>query len=250
MKRLALFGALATLAMLIASPAYANPVKLYFSTTDLNLIPITDTIEEGYAEWDVTVRYNEDLPRGRRLNSRVFVALFDDFEFGMQWGLNRNGGPVAFGAKYKILDEYESDSWPVSLAIGFDGAVGNYQRLNSDPTYYLVLGKHDVRFITWTDWYVGVANNPTNFDDEDNSLFAGVKAWINDNGCTLDLDYYGYNDNSDFVAAGGIHHNLVNHINVSGWLEYDSVSEDTVFVAQIETTADLRDLTAEVSDPE
>lgn len=249
MKRLALFGALATLAMLIASPAYASGVRQGFSTTSLNLIPITDTIEEGNAEWDVTVRYNEDLPRGRRLNSRVFVALFDDFEFGMQWGLNRDGGPVAFGAKYKLLDEYESDSWPVSLAIGFDGAVGNYQRLNSDPTLYLVLGKHDVRFITWTDWYVGVAHNPTNFDDEDNSLFGGVKAWINDD-WAFNLDYYGIDSNSDFIASGGLHHDLANHIVVAGWLEYDSVSEDTVFVAQIETTADLRDLTAEVSDPE
>jgi hypothetical protein len=248
-KRLALFGTLAALVMLIASPAYATGVRSGFSTTDLNLIPITDTNEEGVAEWDVTVRYNESLPRGRRLNSRVFVALFDDFEFGMQWGLNRTGGPVAFGAKWKILDEYENNGFPVSAAVGFDGATGNYQRTGADPTYYIVLGKHDVRFITWTDWYIGVANNPTNFDNEDNSLFGGVKAWINDD-WQLDLDYYGYNDNSDFLAAVGLDHHVANHIVVAARVEYDSVAEDSVFVAEIATSADLRDLTAEVSDPE
>jgi hypothetical protein len=233
--------------MLIASPAYA--VREYFSTTDLNLIPITDTNEEGVAEWDVAVRYSEDLPRGRRLNSRVFIALFDDFEFGMQWGLNRDGGPVAFGAKYKLLDEYETSNFPVSLAVGFDGAVGNYQRLNSDPTYYVVIGKHDVRFITWTDWYVGFANNPMNLDSEDNSLFAGVNFWINPD-WQLALDYYGYADNEEFIAAGGLNHDLANHIDVGLSLEYDSLTEDTVAVLHIDTSAHLTDLTAEVSDPE
>ncbi|HEX9744057.1 MAG TPA: hypothetical protein VGB30_01385, partial [bacterium] len=224
MKRLALYGSLAILVMLFASPAYAIGDK-YFGTTDLNMIPITDTLEEGTAQWDLTARFNDDLPRGRRVISRVYVGLLDNVEFGMRWGINRQAGPVQFAGKWKIFDEYEGHL-PVSLAVGFDGATGNYQRTGYDPTYYAVLGVHDVHLAGWWDWYVGFANNPTGFDDEDNSIFGGTKFWINDR-WQFNADYYGYADNEEFILTGGLNYDLVKHIELQGFVEYDSVTEDT-----------------------
>jgi hypothetical protein len=57
-KRLALIFTLAVIALFFAAPAFA-----YIPTTDLNNIPITDTLEEGTFEWDVTARYNENFPQ-------------------------------------------------------------------------------------------------------------------------------------------------------------------------------------------
>lgn len=245
MKRLALFGALAIIALFIASPAFAAD---YFSTTDLNHIPITDTLEAGSAEWDLTARYNEDLPRGRRVFSRIFVGLFDNFEFGMLWGINRLVGPVEFSGKWKIFDEYDG-KWPVSLAVGFGGATGNYQRTDYDPTYYGVLGIHDVYLATFWDWYVGFANNPTGYDNEDNSVFGGTKIWFNDR-TQVNIDYYGYADNEEFLLSGGLNYDLVKHVGLQGYVEYDSIDEDTTIVLEFQARAMFEDMTAPVSDPE
>ena len=234
------------LAMIIASPAYAN--ERWYSTTDLNLIPITDTLEEGTVQWDVTAVFDDSIAKGRTLTSRTYIGLWDNVEIGMQWGLTRPVGPVAFGGKWKILDEYDGD-WPVSVAIGFDGATGNYQRTGYDPVYYGVLGIHDVRIAGWSDWYVGLAHNPTGFDDEDNSVFGGVKYWVNDR-WQFNADYSGFADNEEFFASGGLNYDLVKHIELQGFIRYDSVSEDSMLVLSFNSRADLRDLTAETSDPE
>ena len=170
MKKLALLFTLAILMSFVLVPA----VFAGANTTDLNNIPITDTLEEGTFEWDVTARYNEDFPRGRRVHTRLFGALFNNFEFGMSWGISRMAGPVELALKYKVLDEYEG-RFPVSLAVGVEGITGNADRTGMDPTLYGVVGLHDVHLGGWWDWYVGFANNPMGYDDEDNSLFAGFK---------------------------------------------------------------------------
>jgi hypothetical protein len=251
-KRLALLITLAVLAIFIVIPAaFATG-----NTTNLNNIPITDTLEEGTFQWDTWARYNEDIPRGRRIQTRLFGALFDNFEFGMSWGIGQTAGPLAIALKYKILDEYDGN-WPVSLAVGVEGITGNYQRTMMDPSYYGVIGIHDVRLGGWWDWYVGFVNNPTGYDDEDNEPFGGFKYWI-DEDWQFNADYWGYDDY--FRVTGGLNYDWVNHIGFAGWVEYDSGAGpldasgdpegDTYFVLELQVTADMRDLTGKVSDPE
>ena len=254
MKRLALIVILAGIAILVAIPA------AYAATTDLNNIPITDTLEEGTMEWDVSTRFSDDFFRGRRMSSRLFVALFDNFEFGMSWGISRRtsemggnplvrgAGPVELSLKYKILDEYDG-GFPVSLAVGAEGITGNYDRTGMDPMYYGVIGIHDVHLGGWWDWYIGLAHNPSGFDDDDNSLFGGFKYWINDD-WQFNADYMGRNDNGEYMLTGGVNYDWCNHIGFQGWVERDSFTEDNVFILEVAFSADMRDLTAEVSDPE
>jgi hypothetical protein len=249
-KRLALMISLATVAGLLAIPsAYAAldyPGNI--PTTDLNLIPITDTLKAGTMEWDLQARYNQDsFNRGRRVSTRLFCALFDNFEFGMAWDISRPAGPVMFAAKYKVLDEYSD--FPVSLAVGAEGVTGNWQRTERDPTYYAVVGVHDVHIGGWWDWYVGVNHNPTGYDNEDNSLFGGFKYWINKE-VQFNADYYGYSDNEENIISAGLNYDWINHIGFQGWVERDSVTEDNVFVLQLAVRGDMRKLTDEVSDPE
>jgi hypothetical protein len=249
-KRLALIFALAVLASIVVIPA-----AFATSTTDLNNIPITDTLKAGTMEWDVFARWNDnpDFPHYRlhcQIATRLFAALFDNLEFGMAWGISRPAGPVEFDVKYKVLDEYNGS--PVSLAVGAEGITGNNQRTGMDPTYYAVVGLHDVHLGGWWDWYVGVANNPMGFDSEDNSIFGGFKYWIND--CQqINADYKGYEDPIKgwaCVISLGFNYDWVNHVGFQGWLERDSVIEDTILVLQLTVRGDMRDLTAEVSDPE
>jgi len=253
-KRLALIFTLAILASIIAIPsAFAqdkinpNPGFQHGNLTDLNNIPITDTLKAGTMEWDLLGRYNEDYPRGRRVHSRLFVALFDNFELGLRWRVSRPSGPVQLAAKYKVLDEY--NGFPISLAIGAEGITGNYQRTGIDPTYYAVAGLHDVHLIGWWDWYLGVSSNPTGLNDEDLSLFGGFKYWINDDFQIL-ADYAGRNDNEDNTITAGLNYEWAKHLGFQGWVERDSVTEDNIFVLQLAVRGDLTDLTAEISDPE
>jgi len=247
-KRLALIFTFAVLASLLVLPsAFAANTGRGVSVSDLNNIPVTDTLAAGTMEWDVTGRYNGDFPRGRRIGTRLFTALFDNFEFGMAWGVSRPAGPVELAMKYKVLDEF--GGWPVSLAIGADRITGNYQRTNVDPMYYAVIGLHDVRIIGWSDWYLGYANNPVGFDNEDNSIFGGFKYWFNDK-WQLNADYLGYDTNHENVMSAGLNYNWVKHLGFQGWVERDSVEDKNIFVLQLNVKGDLRDLTAEVSDPE
>jgi len=251
---------LALIITLVAGLFLVGATAVFAATTDLNRIPITDTLEVGTMEWDLTWRYSDDFERGRKLSSRLFAALFDNFEFGMSWGISRRvhelgynpyvrgAGPVEFSMKYKILDEYDG-GFPVSLAVGAEGITGNYQRTGMDPTYYGVIGFHDVHIGGWWDWYVGIAHNPTGFDDDDNSIFGGFKYWINED-WQFNADYWGRNDNSDYVISGGVNYDWCNHLGFQGWVERDSITEDNVFVLQMIARADMRDLTAQVSDPE
>jgi hypothetical protein len=243
-KRLALIFTLAILTSLMIVPAtFARA-----DTTDLNIIPVTDTLKEGTFEWDVWARYSEDVPRGRRIGTRLFGSLFQNFEFGMSWGISRKAGPVELALKYKVLDEYEG-GFPVSLAVGAEGITGNYETTGMDPTFYGVVGVHDVHLGGWWDWFVGYAHNPTGYDTEDGSVFGGFKFWINDD-LAVNADYWGRNSNEDYTIAGGLNYDWINHMGFQGWVERDSVTEDNVFVLQFVARADMRDLTEEVSDPE
>jgi hypothetical protein len=255
-KRLALIFSLAIIASFVAIPAVFAQNE-YADTTSLNRIPITDTLEEGTLQWDVAATFADNIPRGRSVHTRLFGALFDNFEFGMSWGLDPHAGPFEIALKYKVLDEYGGGGicgrggggFPVSVAVGVEGITGNYQRTNWDPTFYGVIGLHDVHLITWWDWYVGMAHNPTGMIEEDNSIFGGFKLWINDD-LQFNFDYTGFDSNESNIITGGINYDLINHIGLQGWVERDSIHEDNVFVLQFTARADMRDLHAEVSDPE
>ena len=255
MKILALIVTLAILAFFVATPAFAS-ANFGGAWTDLNNIPITDTLQEGTFEWNVTGRYAEDIARGRKVNSRLFGALFDNFEFGMSWGISRRptAGPLEISLKWKILDEYGGgvcgdDGFPFSFAVGGKGITGNADRTGMDPTWFGVIGIHDVRIGGWSDWYLGYASNPMGYDTNDGSIFGGFKYWINPD-VQLNVDYLGYDENNEYVVTGGLNYDWVNHIGFQGWVERDSYTEDTVIVLQLVTRANMTDLTSEVSDPE
>ena len=243
MKRLALIFTLAVLASLCAIPA----AFALGNTTDLNNIPITDTLKAGTMEWDVTGAYNQDFARGRHISTRLFVALFDNVEFGMAWNVSRPSGPVELAAKYKVLNQGHGS--PVSLAVGVDRITGNFDRTHTDPTYYGVIGYHDLHIGGFWDWYVGYAHNPTGRDSEDNSIFGGFKYWVNES-WQVNADYLGYDTNHENVISAGVNYDWAKHIGFQGWAERDSVAEENVFVLQLVVRGDMRDLTAEVSDPE
>ncbi|MCX6647103.1 MAG: hypothetical protein NTY09_12225 [bacterium] len=194
MKRLALIFTLAILAGALMVPA----VNAQSNLTNLNNIPVTDTLAAGTFEWDVWAAYNKDFQRGRRIGNRLFGSLYDNLEFGMKWGISRTAGPLELALKYKIIDEYEG-RFPVSL--------------------------------------------------EDNSLFGGFKYWINDD-LQFNADYMGYSSNEWYLLTGGFNYDWINHIGFQGWVERDSRSEENIFVLEMAVRADMRDLTAEVSDPE
>lgn len=242
MKRLALIFTLAVLASFVVIPsAFAA------TTTDLNNIPITDTLKVGTMEWDVQATYSKDIGRGRTISTRLFGALFENFEFGMAWNLTAPAGPMELAAKYTVLKGF--GGIPVSVAVGVEGVTGNSKQTKMDPTYYAVIGLQDLQLIGFWDWYVGIANNPTNADNEDNSVFGGFKYWINDD-LQFNADYTGYGDNEFYKVTAGLNYDLINHIGIQGWVERDSKTEDNYFVLQFVARADMRDLTATVSDPE
>jgi hypothetical protein len=246
-KRLALIITLTLIVFAIPFPAFA------MATTDLNNIPITDTLEEGTFEWDVTGRYNDDYGRGHKISTRLFGALFNNFEFGMNWGLSRPAGPVSLSMKYKILDEYDGD-FPVSLAVGVYNITGIEAAEDMDPYFYGVVGIHDVNLVGWWDWYLGYAYNPEGGDNLDNdSFFGGFKYWINED-LQFNADVMSYTDHSGdedyFRITGGLNYDWKNHLGFQGWVERDTGTEDNVIVLQFVARADMRDLTAEVSDPE
>ena len=245
MKRFALIFSLAILTGIVLVPsAFAYGSNL----TSLNNIPITDTLEEGTFEWDVLGRYHEDFARGRNMSTRLFGCLYENLEFGMSWGISRMAGPLELGLKYKVLDEY-GGSFPISLAIGAEGITGNSERTGRDPTLYGVIGLHDLHFIgNWWDVYAGLYNNPTGFDTDDNGFFGGFKYWISDD-LQFNFDVANYGD-SEFVMGGGFNYDWANHLGFQGWVERDSATEENVFVLELAVRADMRDLTAEVSDPE
>jgi hypothetical protein len=249
-KRLALIITLAILVMTLPVPAFA--MGFGHATTDLNNIPITDTLEEGTLEWDVTGRYGDNEPgRGHTVTTRLYGALFDNFEFGMNWGLSRPAGPLSLSLKYKILDEYEG-KFPVSLAAGIFNITGDANFSDQEPVYYGVIGIHDVHLIGWWDWYLGYGYNPEGGDNIDNdSIFGGFKYWISED-LQFNADVYTYTAGNDdeFVYSGGLNYDWTNHIGFQGWAEHDSGTDDNVFVLQFIAQADMRDLTAEVSDPE
>ncbi|MFH1676342.1 MAG: hypothetical protein ABIC40_04880 [bacterium] len=262
MNRLALIFTLAVIVAAIPIPVFAQDFGMVpvFATTDLNVVPVTDTLAEGTFEWDVTARYNDDFDRGRRISTRLFGALFDNFEFGMDWGLQQPAGPVNLSLKYKIIDEYDG-KFPVSFAIGASGINGLVAASDMEPWLYGVIGLHDVHLIGWWDWYAGYAykkagrvglTDPNAKDNDDlDSLFGGFKFWVSDRlQVNADVATYTLGDQDEFLVSGGLNYDVDNHIGVQGWVEHYSNPEDNIFVLQFVAQADMKDLTAEVSDPE
>ncbi len=90
MKRLALLFTLAVLAIFIVIPARLRSGIRPTSTTSR----LQTRLRQGTFQWDTWARYNEDFPRGRRVQTRLFGALFDKFEFGMSWGHRPSGRPA------------------------------------------------------------------------------------------------------------------------------------------------------------
>jgi len=247
-KRLTLLVTLAIIASFIVIPsAFATMTN----TTHLNNIPITDTLKTGTMEWDLIGAYSdEDTTRGRNVSTRLFVALFDNVEIGMAYNISRHTrgiGPVEFAAKWTVLDQ--SNGFPVSIAVGAEGITGNYQRTCIDPTYYAVVGIQDVHIIGWWDWYIGIANNPVGIDNDDNSVFGGFKYFVSDD-VQVNADYKGYDSNNHNIMSAGLNYDWVNHIGFQGWVERDSVAKNNIFVLQLAVRGDMKDLKAEVSDPE
>jgi len=246
-KRLALIISLAVLLSLMAIPS-AFAVSAMGKTSDLNNIPTTATLKAGSMEWDVTAAYNSDFGnRGRHITNRLFVALYDNFEFGMAWGISRPAGPVELALKYRFLKQ--GHHFPVSVAVGADRITGNFDRTGKNPTYYGVVGLQDVHFGGYWDLYAGFANNPFGKDKKDNSAFGGFKYWFNKR-LQLNADYLGYDKNKESLISAGLNYDWAKHIGFQGWVERDSVTEDNVFVLELAVRGDMHDLTNEVSDPE
>lgn len=254
MKRLALIFVFAIIVSFTAIPAaYATQVN----TTHLNNIPITSTLKAGTMEWDLIGSYNKDANRGRRVATRLFLAPLDNLEIGMAWSISRPAGPVELAAKYKVLDQ--AKGMPVSVAIGAQGVTGNWERTGVRPTYYAVLGRQDIHLLGWWDLYVGYANNPMGLPKnslyagyigtEDNSFFGGVKIYFNDD-LQVNADYKGYDDSGESVISAGLNYDWVNHIGFAGWWEQDSIAKENTVVLQLAVRGDMKDLKAEVSDPE
>jgi len=240
---------LAVLLSLTAIPS-AFAVAAMGKTTDLNNIPITATLKAGSMEWDVTAAYNSDFGRrGRHISNRLFVALFDNFEFGMAWGITRPAGPVELALKYRIIKQ--GNHFPVSVAVGANRITGITEHSLIRPTYYGVVGLQDIHFGGYWDWYAGVANNPQGMDTKDYSAFGGFKYWFNKQ-LQFNADYLGYDKNKESLIAAGLNYDWAKHIGFQGWVERDSVTDDNVFVLELAVRGDMHKdaLTEAVSDPE
>ena len=220
------------------------------NTTDLNNIPITATLKTGTMEWDVDAAYNKTFgTKGREISNRLFVALFDNFEFGMAWGISRPAGPVQLALKYRILKQ--GHHFPLSLAVGADNITGTIPHTGMHPMYYGVLGLQDVHFGGYWDFYGGLADNPMGTDVKDYSGFGGLKYWFNKQ-LQFNGDYLGYQKNKESLIAGGLNYDWTKHIGFQGWVERDSVVKKTVFVLELSVRGDMHKgaLTNAVSDPE
>jgi len=267
-KRLALIFTLAVIVVAFPIPVFAQDYVAVpiFATTDLNVVPITDTLKEGTFEWDVTGRYNDDFNRGHHVSTRLYGALFDNFEFGMNWGISRPATAMNLSLKYKIIDEYKGN-FPVSFAVGATDINGIVAPEDMEPWLYGVIGLHDVHLIGWWDWYAGYAFkksgrvglvDPQQRDNEDrDSVFGGFKFWVSDRlQVNADVATYTFTDEDSkkeengYILSGGLNYDVANHVGVQGWVEHFSNPEDNVFVLQFVAQADMKDLTATVSDPE
>lgn len=216
---------------LIANLLFA--VASFAATTDLNVIPIPDTKELGQWEWDMRVFLDNDIEKGRFFTNALYGVVYDNLEIGFDWNLSRPIGPFKMSAKYQIWDEIQ-DGDVIGLAIGVENVQGTASRGQDDPQPYIVISKNINENING---YLGFIR----MDSEDNDLFAGID-W-NNGTWQFRADYLGYNDNEERVISGGIEYQWVKHVDLAGWVSWDSVSEDTMIILEIGFDADFKDIT-------
>ena len=216
---------------LIANLLFA--VGAFAATTDLNTIPIPQTKELGQWEWDLRVFLDEDITKGRFFTNALYGVVWDKLEIGFDWNINRPIGPFKMSAKYQIWDELR-DGDVIGLAVGVENIQGTAARGYDDPQPYIVISK---QFSDFFAGYLGFMR----MDSEDNDIFAGID-WTNDV-WQFRLDYLGFNDNEERVISGGLEYQWVKHVDLAGWVSWDSVSEDTMFILELGFDADFTDIT-------
>ncbi|MFH1514573.1 MAG: hypothetical protein ABIG42_03850 [bacterium] len=216
---------------LIANLLFA--VGAFASTTDLNTIPIPQTKELGQWEWDLRVFLNDDIEKGRFFSNALYGVVWDKLEVGFDWNINRPIGPFKMGAKYQVWDEIR-DGDVIGLAIGVENIQGTKGRGMDDPQPYIVISKQLNPNIAG---YFGVIQ----YDSEDVNFFAGAD-WKNEV-WQFRVDYLGFDENNERIVSGGIEYQWVKHVDLAGWLSWNSVSEDTTIVLELGFDADFTDIT-------
>ena len=216
---------------LIANLLFA--VGAFAATTDLNMIPIPQTKELGCWEWDLRVFLDDDIEKGRFMTNALYGVVYDKLEIGFDWNLNRPVGPFKMSAKYQVWDELR-DGDVVGLAIGVENVQGTSGRGYDDPQPYVVVSKQ-----LRPNWagYLGLIS----LDSEDIDFFAGLDWHLNQ--WQLRVDYMGFDENNEHIVSGGIEYQWVKHIDLAGWVTWDSVSEDTLIVLELGFDADFTDIT-------
>jgi hypothetical protein len=205
----------------------------FAATTDLNTIPTPQTKNLGCWEWDLRVFLSDDIEKGRYMTNALYGVVWDKLEVGFDWNLNRPIGPFKMSAKYQIWDEIR-DGDVIGLAVGVENIQGTKGRGMDDPQPYIVISKSLNPEITG---YLGFIH----FDSEDNNFFAGAD-WKNDV-WQFRVDYLGFDDNNESLVSGGLEYQWAKHIDLAGWVTWDSVNEDTVIVLELGFDADFTDIT-------
>jgi hypothetical protein len=216
---------------LIANMVFA--ICAFAATTDLNTIPIPQTKELGAWEWDVRVFVDQDIEKGRFMTNALYGVVWDKLEVGFDWNLNRPIGPFKMSAKYQIWDEIR-DGDIVGLAVGVENVEGTPNRGMDDPQYYIVVSKKINPEISGYLGYISV-------DSEDQDIMAGLD-WKNDK-WQFRVDYLGYDNNNESLVSGGIEYQWVKHIDLAGWVTWDSVAEDTMIVLELGFDTNFQDIT-------
>ena len=238
MRRFVLIVTLAIFASFLWSTA------AFASGTDLNTVWTTDVLDEGVFNWDLqlgtsneayTAFWSED---GRFLENEFYAGIYKNLEIGFAFNIERNVGPFSMFAKYRVFNEME-DSFPLSLAVGAANVIGTHERYYSEVIPFIVIGKNFDKL----NGYVGFAHNASGVQDDD-SVFAGFDYMWNDD-WTFAVDYYGYDSNEQNVLSGGVYYDLMKHIDLNGWVSYDSGTENTIFVLEMAFSGRFDDLEAD-----
>jgi hypothetical protein len=194
------------------------------ATTDLNTSPVPQTKELGQWEWDLRVFLDDDIEKGRFMTNALYGVVWDKLEIGFDWNLNRPVGPFKMSAKYQIWDELR-DGDVIGLAVGVENVQGTRGRGQDDPQPYIVLSKVINPNVNG---YLGAIR----YDSEDINLFAGLD-WNKDEQWQFRADYLGYNDNEDGIISGGVEYQWAKHIDLAGWVSYDTFTEEEMYVLEL-----------------